>query len=180
MLVNHIIRRVNQLFNLSDPIDREIAGDWIEQQDLDEIVLGVVSAAIRSNVLIPEIPNDWIGRGRGLGTGDGDGHGAEHGDGCGFGTGRGAGYGTGVISGTGYGTGRGIWHDAGDGDGHGNGNGHARTRGYGNGNGLGAGVFGEVWSINGAAISGLVRIVGNGNGKGKFRRRPVSKKGRIG
>ncbi len=114
MTINDIIRRATQLFNLNDPVDRLIAGDWIEQHNLDEIVISLLAAAIKSDNLTVEIFYDKIGYGAGSGSGDGDGDG----DGDGSGYGNMARYGPGHTTATGSGTGHGVGHGIGHRIGH--------------------------------------------------------------
>ncbi len=141
MFIDNIIKRATQLFNLNDPIDRLIAGDWVEQSDLDETITNLTAVAIRSSILVPEVLcmgygtsiecSTGYGIGRGTGAGAEYGIGAEYGFGTGFGSGNGTGIGcgTGTVTGNGDGAGRGT----GDGDSCGYGSGFGRGTGYGDG-----------------------------------------------
>ncbi len=162
MLIGDIIRRTIQLFNLNDHVDRLIAGDWIEQINLDGIVINVTAAAIRSNILTPEISKETLGCGSASGAGCtshsgrgcpiGTGHGDINGDGAGDETG--CGFGSGVRyksiyelrlspsteNGTGCGFGSGGMDGAGDGHGAGFGFGDGVGGGFDNGIGFGFGT----------------------------------------
>ncbi len=144
MTLPEIIRHATQLFNLDGPVDRLIAGDWIEQQEgIDETVINLSAAVIRTGVSTLEITNhnqysiqteaDYeIELGNGLGHGFGLGHlievGHGRGDGCGRITGAGngsnQGYGSGVRNGSGAGLGAGHGSGAVFGAGNGSGLGH--------------------------------------------------------
>ncbi len=150
MLIGDIIRRTIQLFNLNDHVDRLIAGDWIEQINLDGIVINVTAAAIRSNILTPEISKETLGcgsasgagctshsgRGCPIGTGHGDINGDGAGDetGCGFGSGGMDGAGDGHGAGFGFGDGVGGGFDNGIGFGFGTGAINCQWAGWGNTN----------------------------------------------
>ncbi len=130
--MNDITRLVTQLFNLDDQIDRLIAGDWIEQQDLDETIASITAAAIRTNLFAQgkvEVGRMWFGHNNlaiGYGTAYGTGHGNGIGTGLGTiyndidtysgGTGSGdnnIGYGYGTLFGAGFGDGIGLGNEAG-------------------------------------------------------------------
>ncbi len=128
MTLPEIIRHATQLFNLNDPVDREIAGDWIEQQGIDETITSLTAAAIRSSILAPDICiiahnhyGDGCMAGNGSGTGFGSGYpgSSSVGVGSGNGNGFGEGIGTGCSIGTGCGTT--YWLEHGSGAGYGTG-----------------------------------------------------------
>ncbi len=136
MLTNRTIRHMNQLFNLDNHVDRLIAGDWIEELDLDETVLGVVGAAVRSSVLTPNVLCEWAGYGCALGVSNKNGKWTTGGHGYGYGNGSGYGSGSGAGNGSGYGAGLGSGN-AGGRDGAGSIIGGEDGNGYGGGSRIG-------------------------------------------
>ncbi len=127
MTLPEIIRHASQLFNLNDPVDKEIAGDWIEQQEgIDETVISLTAAAIRTNVwcndIITETGNyygDGLSPGYGSGNRYGHGYGSEYGGGNGHGNDIGHGYGSDYGGGGGDGNGYSDQYGGGDGRGRG-------------------------------------------------------------
>ncbi len=167
LTINDIIRYAAQLFNLNNPIDRLIAGDWIEQLDGDETVNNLIAAAIRSNILISEMSKRmtehdeimWhgagyrrkitlkngiriqynVGSGAGNGIGSGSGNGEGPGNGLGSGLGLGSGYGLRHNIAPGIGTGIGVKYGSGTGAGSGAGYGTGYGTVIGHGQGYGSG-----------------------------------------
>ncbi len=143
MTLPEIIRHATKLFNLDDPVDRKIAGDWIEQQDnIDETILALAAANVRAGILHSTLSCEPPKRDNGIGDGTGNGSGAitVFGNfklGNGTGDGRGTGIGTGY--GEGHGTSASTMHVYGVGTGTGTGNGQGTCCGHGSGTGTGHG-----------------------------------------
>ncbi len=149
MTLPQIIRHVTQLFNLDDPVNRLIAGDWIEQQEeIDETIINLTAAAVRAGVSILEILNNEQRTIQieidyklkiNLGHRNGYGHPIEVGDGTGYGcfTGSGEGNNQGTSIGIDYGNSYGEGNNCGSGTGFGigHGNAHGNAHGFGSGTG---------------------------------------------
>ncbi len=140
-MIDKIIRRATQLFNLNNHIEREIAADWVEQTDFnDETVTNLTAAAIRTMTLTPETEGDTQERQDLIfynGRGDGYNHG--YGEGAGYGSGDGNGQSDVYMYNDEYGDGDGDGYGHGYGCGHNSGYWHGAVVGYGYGCLIGCG-----------------------------------------
>ncbi len=141
-----IIRRTTEFFNLSSPFEREVAADWILQQEHDggEIAIELMAAAVRKDIFISELSHSsgyeygtktmlYQYSLNSLGGGDGNGHGVGYGIMSGSGNGRGRGYDHKYMAGIRYGYGNGGGDGNGYGHGHINNDKHRVKFGHGNG-----------------------------------------------